>query len=309
MELAQLRYFVAVAQTQHLTRAAEQLHISQPALSKAISRLEAELGTTIFDRSANRITLNPTGELYLQYVQDALSALDSGMAAIQSQSGSVAGDVSIMTSCSSLLQPAIRAFLTEHKQIRYQQYRFSADLIADQLEGRSVDFAVSTTPMTSVKFSWTSLVQDELCVMVSDQHPFASRQELTMEDLKDQPLIISNNLLSIHDIIVDGFAAQGLRPDIAYELNNPPLTEQLLRENRGIAFMPCLHTDPLPGASEFIRIPIAGHPFRYELGILKLRGRFQRPAARILEQHLIDWFSAPHPESGIPSLPTDKPLL
>ena len=63
IELMQLRYFVTVAQLQHLTRAAEQLRISQPALSKAISRLEKELGTELFDRSANRISLNSSGRL------------------------------------------------------------------------------------------------------------------------------------------------------------------------------------------------------------------------------------------------------
>ena len=117
MELMQLRYFVTVAQLQHLTRAAEQLRISQPALSKAISRLEEELGTELFDRSTNRIALNSSGRLYLQYVSQALSMLDSGETALQCQAGVVSGSVSIMTSCSGILQPAIRTFLTDNREI------------------------------------------------------------------------------------------------------------------------------------------------------------------------------------------------
>ena len=86
-----------------------------------------------------------------------------------------------------------------------------------------------------------------------------------------------------------------MRPKIAYELNNPPLTQQLLEENRGIAFVSGLEVEPLPEAraKSRRRIPVEGHPFPYSHGILKLRGRFQRPVAELLEQFLLDWFADP----------------
>ncbi len=295
MELMQLRYFVTVAQLQHLTRAAEQLRISQPALSKAISRLEEELGTELFDRSANRISLNSSGRLYLQYVSQALSILDSGETALQCQGGVVSGSVSIMTSCSGILQPAIRSFLTENREIHYQQYRYTSELIAELLEGGTADFAVTTTPISSTKFSWTTLVEDELFAVISPENSLWQQDCITMEQLRDQPLIISNNLLSIHDVVEEGFSRYGMNPKIAYELNNPPLTQQLLEENRGIAFVPGLEVEPLPWDTfpGHRRIPVEGHPFSYCLGILKLRGRFQRPVAELLEQFLLDWFADP----------------
>ena len=72
--------------------------------------------------------------------------LDSGETALQCQAGVVSGNVSIMTSCSGILQPAIRTFLTENREIHYQQYRYTSELIAAQLEGGTADFAVTTTP-------------------------------------------------------------------------------------------------------------------------------------------------------------------
>jgi DNA-binding transcriptional LysR family regulator len=295
MELSQLRYFVTVAQMQHLTKAAETLCISQPALSKAISRLEEELGVTLFDRASNRITLNQNGRLYLQFVQQALSLLDSGKDMLQSNSGLVSGSVSIMTSCSGILQPAIRKFLTEHRDIQYQQYRYTSDLIADQLEGGTADFAVTSTPLSSATFSWNSLLQDELYVVVPEGHRLHDRAEITLEELWEEPLIISNTLLTIHDIVVEGFAKHGLRPHIAYELNNPPLTEQLLEEHRGLTFSPGVKVEPAPEEADHPRrrIPVKGHPFTYELGILKLRGHVQRPVAGLLEQFLLSWFASP----------------
>lgn len=178
--------------------------------------------------------------------------LDSGETALQCQAGVVSGNVSIMTSCSGILQPAIRTFLTENREIHYQQYRYTSELIAAQLEGGTADFAVTTTPISSTKFSWTTLVEE-------------------------------------------GFSRYGMRPKIAYELNNPPLTQQLLEENRGIAFVSGLEVEPLPEAraKSRRRIPVERHPFPYSLGILKLRGRFQRPVAELLEQFLLDWFADP----------------
>lgn len=295
MELTQLHYFMTVAQTQHLTRAAETLRISQPALSKAISRLEKELGTVLFDRGANRITLNENGRLYLEYVQKSLQLLDSGKEALQSRSGVASGNVSIITSCSGLLQPVIRKFLTEHKDIHYQQYRCASDAIAEQLEGGAADFAVTTTPLSSVKFSWEPLVRDELYAAFSIDHPLSRVSSVTLEELSAQPLIINNSLLSIHDIVMEGMAQHGLRPKIAYELNNPPLLEQLLRENRGVSFVPGLKQEPMPDSQLETRrlVPVEGCPFAYEVGILKLRGHFETSVAELLEQCLRAWFSDP----------------
>ena len=291
MELMQLKYFSAVAHTQHLTKAAEALKISQPALSKAISRLEEELGVELFDRSSNKISLNANGELYLQYVQRALLELSSGTDAVRSYAGVVGGNVGIMTSCSGLLQPAIRQFLTEFKDIRYQQYRYTADFIARELENGTADFAVTTMPLTSAKFIWTPLVRDELYVTVAPEHPFYDREDVSIFDLQDENLIVSNNLLTTHGVIVEGFAKFGLTPKIDYELNNPPLTEQLVAEGRGISFVPGLKADPMPGTKTQRLIPVREHAFRYEVGILKLRNRFQSSAARLLEDYLVDWFN------------------
>ena len=291
MELMQLKYFSAVAHTQHLTKAAEALKISQPALSKAISRLEEELGVELFDRSSNKISLNANGELYLQYVQRALLELSSGTDAVRSYAGVVGGNVGIMTSCSGLLQPAIRQFLTEFKDIRYQQYRYTADFIARELENGTADFAVTTMPLTSAKFIWTPLVRDELYVTVAPEHPFYDREDVSIFDLQDENLIVSNNLLTTHGVIVEGFAKFGLTPKIDYELNNPPLTEQLVAEGRGISFVPGLKADPMPGTKAQRLIPVREHAFRYEVGILKLRNRFQSSAARLLEDYLVDWFN------------------
>lgn len=294
MELTQLRYFITVAKKQHLTRAAEELMISQPALSKAISRLEEEVGTPLFDRTPNKILLNNSGKRFLEYVQTALNTIEAGTEAVRQEVGLIGGNVSIMTSCSGMLQSPIRTFITEHRDIQYQQFRYSAGQILSQLEDGTVDFAVTTQPSLLLQCTWRPLLRDELYVVTSPEHPFSQRDSITLEELSQESLIINNNLLSVHDIIVGAFEQHGLRPRIAYELNNPPLTEQLLQENRGIAFVPGMPVEQRsPANAQRKMIPVEEHPFSYELGILTLKNRYRRPAAELLEQFLVEWFSNP----------------
>ena len=294
MELSQLRYFITVAQTQHLTRAAETLNISQPALSKAISRLEAELHTTLFDRTPNRIILNKNGRDYLEQVQKALKLLDDASDLGQSGTGIHNADVNIMTSCSGLIQPAIREFIIHHKEIRYREFLFSADRLVDQLESGILDMAVTVQPGITSRCIWTSLAKDELYIIVSPNHPFSRRDFVTIHELAAEPLIINNSMLCIHDIVSETFEQMGIRPNIAYELTNDPLTELLLSDNQGVVFVPGLPVDLIPGmVSSLRRIPIKDHPFAYELGILKLKGGESDPCTALLEGFLLDWYQDP----------------
>ena len=302
MELSPLKYFVTVAQTQHLTRAAEILNISQPALSKAIGRLEEEIGTPLFDRTPNRIVLNHTGIAFLEQVQEALRILEQAEESARLESGGLIGRVGIMTSCSGLIQPAIREFLLQNREIHYQQYRYNAGHILEQMEGGIVDLAVTSRTEFTSQCIWQPLVKDELYVITAPQHPFSGRESISFRELATENLIINNNLLSTHNIVTEAYGHFGLKPKIAYELNNPPLTELLLQENRGIAFVPGLPTEQKPGGSAGMRkIRVEGSPFTYELGILKLKSHRQRPAATIFEKFLLEWYEnaehKPNPES------------
>lgn len=88
MELNQLHYFAAVAKTENITKAAQELFITQPALSRVILRLERELGTPLFDRNGGRITLNEHGKVFLSYIQPALDSINQGVHAVIDELGS-----------------------------------------------------------------------------------------------------------------------------------------------------------------------------------------------------------------------------
>lgn len=303
MELSQLHYFVTVAQMEHLTRAAESLHISQPALSKAISRLEEELGTTLFDRSFNRICLNRNGWLYLRYVQSALEALQTGQEALDAMADSESGNISIFTSCSGLLQPAIQSFLDLQQNLHYRQVRYANQQIAAHLEQGKSDFAVCIDPPLSGQFRWTELCTDELYALLPPEHPLSRHSCFTLRELAELPLILDSSLLSVHDILSVAFDHCGLTPSVSYELENTALTQQLVAEGKGVTFFPGLGRSILPKTDgiPWHLIPVENHALSYTLGILRLRNRFCTPASERLEQFLISWFRSQNtPSNNVP---------
>lgn len=292
MELSQLHYFVTVAQMEHLTRAAEHLNISQPALSKAISRLEEELGMPLFERSFNRIVLNRNGRNYLRYVTSALEALQAGHESLEAQSDSRSGNISIFTSCGGILQPAIRAFLTAHRDLHYRQISYANEHIASRLEQGKSDFAVCVNQPLTGQFLWTPLMRDELFVLAPPQSPLSGRDSVSLRELSEVPLVLDSSVLGIHDILSAAFDRANLTPNVGYELDNAELTLQLARETQGTAFLPGLFREMLPeeDGKPWDMIPVADHALSFELGILRLKNRFRTPASEILEEFLIQWF-------------------
>lgn len=292
MELSQLHYFVTVAQMEHLTRAAEHLNISQPALSKAISRLEEELGMPLFDRSVNRIVLNRNGWNYLRYVEAALDSLQAGRKTLEAQSDSRSGNISIYTTCSGLLQPAVSAFLTTHRELHYRQVSYASEHIAARLEQGKSDFALCVNQPISGQFLWKPLVTDELFVLVPPDSDLAGRKSVTLRELSALPLVLDSSLLSTHDILSAAFDRANLTPNVSYELDNAQLTLQMARAVGGVAFLPGLCRDRLPveNGTPWSLVAVEDHALSYELGILRLKNRFRTPASEILEEFLMQWF-------------------
>lgn len=289
MELSQLHYFVTVAQLEHLTRAAEHLNISQPALSKAISRLEEELGMPLFDRSVNRIVLNRNGWNYLRYVEAALDSLQAGQKALEAQSDSRSGNISIYTTCGGLLQPAIAAFLSTHRKLHYRQVSYASEHIAARLEQGKSDFALCVNQPLSGQFLWRPLTADELFVLVPPDSALAGRETISLRDLSELPLVLDSSLLPIHDILSAAFDRANLTPNVSYELDDSRLTLQMAGEIGGAAFLPGLCRDR-PENGAWSLVAVEDHALSYELGILRLKNRFRTPASEILEEFLVRWF-------------------
>ena len=181
MELNQLKCFLEVARLEHITQAAEQLHITQPALSKVIARLEDDLGVKLFDREGKNIRLNEYGRVALRYAQRIMYTIGDLQAELEELSTGQAGHLRIGSSFPAgepnWLLERIRAFALQRPDVgvRFRQYS-SARLYA-ALEGREIDLALSTMPIQEDGVKWRELFVEKMGVILSVHHPLAAREE------------------------------------------------------------------------------------------------------------------------------------
>ena len=187
MELAQLKYFKAVAEIGKISSAAESLFISAPALSTSISRLEKELGMQLFDRSNNRITLNKQGQIFLRYVNQIFNNLDCARAELRQSLLHQERLISVATMNSNLWIDLLTAFSQEHPQFTLS----CANVRRDQLISGGLPHQHSfllageedTGPAMQEETDKLLLFEDNLAIIVHPDHPFASLDSITLEDL------------------------------------------------------------------------------------------------------------------------------
>jgi DNA-binding transcriptional LysR family regulator len=144
MDLLQLRYFQAVARHQHVSRAAAELRVAQPSLSRALARLEADLGVPLFDRHGRRLVLNRFGAAFLARVDSALEELDQGRRELDDLGGLAHGSVAVAAESLLLLTDLLAGFLTARPGVSFQLFQSPAPAMAGFLHTGQVDFCLAS---------------------------------------------------------------------------------------------------------------------------------------------------------------------
>src|SRR5919201_3737393 len=148
MDLLQLHYFRTVARLEHVTRAAEELGVAQPALSKTIARLEAELGLPLFDRHGRRVALNTCGLAFLRHVERVFMAIEDGRQELADLAGRARGTVTVAATTLRLLPDLLGAFRDRHPGVNFRLSQAStAEMQAGLIRGE-IDRCLTSAPIT-----------------------------------------------------------------------------------------------------------------------------------------------------------------
>ena len=239
-DFTQLEYFRTVANLQHITHAAEELHISQPNLSNVIKRLEHSLGVKLFNRRNGRIFLNEYGRIYLAAVNQAFDTLASAEKRIAELQASASKRPVVVTSSMQLyMENMVEAFLERYPNstLKVLQEVASIEDILTGLWNGEMDAALipSSADIPNV-VSWAPVLTNRIGVLVGTAHPLAERESLTLEDLKNCPFVC-NNLGIGHDLIMSFCGLGGFTPNIVFESNNSASIGQWIEKCRGISFI------------------------------------------------------------------------
>ena len=232
MELQQLRYFQVVAANQHITRSAEQLNISQPAISAVISRLEKELGTQLFERSGRNITLNEAGKVFLERVNHILLEVDNAAKEIAEINNE--GDNSIRLSVTSpqFIQ-GIAGFMETNPNIKWWQRVEIITEIQKQIECGQIDFGITSPGVSSNGVDSVVLLKDEFMVAVHPDHPFAKRKDISLAEAGHDKVIALQKHFPFRTQSDNLFADFGIVPNIVMECDHY-LRREMVGANAGI---------------------------------------------------------------------------
>jgi len=279
LNLQQLYYFRAVAEFEHYTLAAGRLMVSPSSLSHAISDLENELGTPLFEPKGRGIRLTEYGKLYLSYVTKALDMLEQGNAHLRSTVDPEKATIAIcyISSLQPFLPHLISKFLAEtgNKKINFQFYTGSPKMIEDGLDSGSYHIAFSSRQGHD-RYDSHDLGPHELVALVPIHHPLAEQEHVSVAQLGREKLITYVQAVGNTRAQIDAmFENAGCSPEIVFESTLDTYIVSAVAANFGIALIPRPLTTPSYGVKV---LSISDEAPPRNTWVLRRKSRFTAPA-------------------------------
>lgn len=247
MNLRHLQFFVKLAQTQHMAKAAELLGISQPSLSYAISSLEDELGVPLFEKDGRNIKLTNYGKIYLNYVQGSLSQLEEGSEYIRELLDVNRGHINLgftFTMGQDLVPRLVHEFLKEPEREKIN-FTFNqgttAELIQDLIDDK-LDLVLASSPNKQQldQINTCHLVNQEIMAAVPLKHPLAKRKSITLKELAKYPMILYSKDSGFRPDIDQLFKQESITPNIKLESTEDHTIIGFVHWGYGVAIIPHL---------------------------------------------------------------------
>ncbi|WP_297520321.1 LysR family transcriptional regulator [uncultured Clostridium sp.] len=217
MELLQLKYFQSVAKYENITKAAKELHISQPSLSITIKRLEDELSVPLFNRKGKSLELNQYGKRYLTHINSILSDLENAKSEILELSGEKNTHISLSATATLFLSGLLKNFLTENPDITMTQTINYEKTIIENLKNRSIDFALTCPPIIENDIETIELLEEELVVVIPKCHKLANMKSVYLNELKGENFIELTENYSFKKSLRRLFDQAGFMPNVIFE--------------------------------------------------------------------------------------------
>jgi LysR family cyn operon transcriptional activator len=279
MDLRQLRYFLAVASTQHMTRAAEQLNVTQSTLSHQIRQMEQVLATPLFDRVGRGIRLTQAGELFRGFAQRALAELESGVTALAELEHVLRGALRvgvIHTINSSLVPPVISRFVVEHAGVRVTVDEMSGIDIEEGIASGRLDLGIGFAPATSEDIVAERLFDERIVLIAPKAVANPSRRTMRASELGGVKLALMSPRFMTRRLI-DAAYGQYIAGNVTLEMNS---IEALLATVRCGGVSTILNERALLHEEDLIKIAIT-HPSTVRTAaLLWHRERYRSAPAR-----------------------------
>lgn len=289
VNLLHLRYFVELARTEHYTRAAEKLCITQPSLSHAIAQLESELGVPLFEKSGRGTKLTHFGQQFLSCALDTLATLDQGVEELQ-RVGRGEGIIrlGLLRTLGVKFVPDLAArYLAANpgKDIRFTFHTGVTSHLLQGLADRQYDLVFASQPAPELCFTAIPVDRQDLVLIAPRNHPLAQKHTVDLEEALPYPQVYFSPGSGLRDVVDGLYQKIGQRPIIAYETEEDQVIAGLVAHGFGIAVVPymemLLRLD--------VKILQIAHPvWERNFFLISDDRAYQSPAVRQFRQFVLD---------------------
>ena len=243
MELRDLRSFVAVAQHRNFSRAAEQLHVSQPALSEQIRKLEDELGAPLFERSSRGATLTDAGEAFLPQARAVLAQADVAAESVRMVSYGIAGTLTlgfIDSAALGILPPLIRRFTARYPHVKLRLRELGTRQQLEAVEAGEIDVGIVSGPVWNPAVAGQRIATESLLVALPAEHRLAGATAVPLAELREDGFITypADRGAALYEETLRLCHAAGFEPKIVQEANEIYTICAMVEAGLGVALVP-----------------------------------------------------------------------
>lgn len=258
MEWHHFEYFQVLAETEHMTKAAERLAVSQSALSRAISKLEQELGCPLFERRGRTIQLNKYGEAFLTRTKKIVYEIEAAKEELQEMLGIERGTVTLgflHTIGSTYLPNYIRLFKQQFPHVQLKLIQNNSHILLDLLKQGLLDIClISIIDTNDETIQWLPLMQERLYVTLSIHHRLSNREEIYLNEVQNEMFIVLKEGFSLRNTTNKLFEQVNIKPKISFEGEEVQTIASLVAVELGISILPHIKNAKEMG---IIQLPIA----------------------------------------------------
>lgn len=291
MNLNHLSYFRVLAKLEHYTQAAEELSITQPSLSHAMSTLEKDLGTYLFEKQGRNIKLTKYGKIYFEYVDRALSELEKGEKKIRELTNVSTGTIElgyIYTLGPRFIPHLIKDFteIDKNKDIKFLFGQGTTKVLIEGLKQERFDMVFCSMVEDESDIDFIPVANEELVLIVSNEHPLAKNESVDLTEVASYPFIGFSEKSGIRSIIQDLFKEVNIVPNTICEVEEDNAVAGLVEINYGIAVVPRISSLKYYNVKV---LPIINPEHERFIYLATLKNRYLTPSVNLFKKYSLEY--------------------
>ncbi len=293
MELRQIKYFIEVAKREHVTEAANALHVAQSAVSRQIFNLEEELGVDLFIREGRTVRLTRIGQVFMEHMEKAMNVIEDAKQEVEEYLDPDQGTLHIGFSASLasyILPTAILYFRKQYPNVKFVLNQGShSELMEAVIKGDMNIALVGPLPTENEKIKSTVLFTEDIVALLSANHPLSNRSSLKLIELRDDSFVLFPQGFVLRDVVMEGCLQRGFQPNVSFEGKDLDAIKGLVSAGLGVTLLPEVTlVDCLPRAT--VRVPVVEPSLKRAVGAIIPAERELLPTEKLFHQFIKDFF-------------------